>query len=105
MHYIYCFDQSGEAFTVKENKHTHTHPPTHTHPHTPTANPPTHTHTHIHTHTYQATFIKITKVVTLNEFSASRSGFAVTLVDVSQKVSNLNLRDDLLYTIYKCSLC
>ena len=78
MHYIYCFDQSGKAFTVKENKHTHKH--THTHPQ-PT--PPPHTHTHTYTHTYQATFIKITKVVTLNEFSASRSGFAVTLVDVS----------------------
>ena len=90
MHYIYCFAQSGEAFTVKENKHTHTHPPTHTHTHTHTHSqtPPaphtyTHTHTHTHTHTYQATFIKITKVVTLNEFSASRSGFAVTLVDAS----------------------
>ena len=25
-YYIYCFVQSGEAFTVKENKHTHTRP-------------------------------------------------------------------------------
>ena len=23
-HYIYCFAQSGEAYTVKGNKHTHT---------------------------------------------------------------------------------
>ena len=38
-HYIYCFFQSGEAFTVKGNTHTHTY--THT----------THTHTHTQTHT------------------------------------------------------
>ena len=44
-HYIYCFFfQSGEAFTVKGNKHT----PTHTYTHT-------HTHTHIHAHTYTYT--------------------------------------------------
>ena len=40
-HYIYCFIESGEAFTVKRNKHTHAR--------TPRAR--THTHTHTHTHT------------------------------------------------------
>ena len=29
-HYIYCFVQSGEAFTVKGNKHADTHTHTHT---------------------------------------------------------------------------
>ena len=35
-HYIYCFVQSGKAFTVKRNKHTHTHTHTHTHKQTNT---------------------------------------------------------------------
>ena len=33
-YYIYCFAQSGEAFTLKGNKHTHKHTHTHTHTHT-----------------------------------------------------------------------
>lgn len=37
----------------------------------------------------QATFVRIAKVVTLNKSSASRSSFAVMLVDVSQKFSYL----------------
>ena len=49
-HYIYCFVQSGEAFTVKENAHTHKH--THTNTHTRTH---THTYTCTHTHTYTQT--------------------------------------------------
>ena len=35
-HYINCFVQSGETYTVRGNKHIHTN---------------THTHTHTHTHT------------------------------------------------------
>ena len=30
-HYICCFVQLGEAFTVEENKHMHTHTHIHTH--------------------------------------------------------------------------
>ena len=33
-HYIYCFVQSKEAFTVEGNKHTHAQTHTHTHTHT-----------------------------------------------------------------------
>ena len=56
-HYIYCFFRSGEAFTVKGNKHTYTR-----------ARARTHTHAHIHAHTYTYTvktnkqILKITKV-------------------------------------------
>ena len=32
-HYIYCFVQSGEAFTEKGNKHTNRHTKTHTNTH------------------------------------------------------------------------
>ena len=35
-HYIYCFVQSGKAFTVKGNKHTRTRTHTHTHTYTQT---------------------------------------------------------------------
>ena len=36
--------QSGEAFTVKGNKHTYTHAYTHTHTHTHTSTPSIETH-------------------------------------------------------------
>ena len=39
--------------------------------------------------TIQVTFVRIAKIVTLNKSSASRSGFAVMLVDVSQKFTYL----------------
>ena len=48
-YYIYCFVQSGEAITVKENTHTHTHTQTHTYTH---AHTHTYTHIHMHAHTY-----------------------------------------------------
>ena len=49
-HFIYCFVQSGKAFTVGGNKDTHTHAHAHTHMHTHA-----HTHAHAHTHTHART--------------------------------------------------
>ena len=51
-HYIYCFVQSGKAFTVKGNKHTRTRTHTHTH---------THTHT-THTQTQELNFKQLGKL-------------------------------------------
>ena len=42
-HYIYCFVQSEEAFTLKKHRYTQTHTDRHTH---------THAHTHKHTHVF-----------------------------------------------------
>ena len=45
-HFIYCFFQSGKAFTVEGNKDTHTRTATHNH---------TRAHTRAHAHTHGTT--------------------------------------------------
>ena len=48
-HYIYCFVQAGEAFTVKGNKHTYTNTQTYIYIYI-------YTHTHLHQRIYTMTY-------------------------------------------------
>ena len=54
-HYFYCIVQSGEAFTVKWNKHIHT-----------CTHARTHTHTHTHTHDFYLLNVGMSGFIFLN---------------------------------------